>query len=523
MANSNQNNAPNRRQRTSRDFDEAYGSARRSSSSRSSYERSSYGNNGASSANSSRRSVRSARTADSDTHYSRSAGNSAYANRSKQRKRRSRLKVALIAIAVVVLVGAGSAWAYVNYLNGNLQSGIDSNLRNSLVQTNLTKEPFYMLLLGTDESSERDADASFGSSFRSDTIILARIDPVEKTCTLVSLPRDTQVDLGEYGTQKLNAASTLGGPALAVSTVSNLAGVGISHYASIDFDGFKEVVDSLGGIEVDVPMTIDDEDAGGHLDAGLQTLDGDQALILCRARNAYEEYGGGDNYRSANQRLVLQAIANKILDSDVATIANTVNTLSQYVTCDLSVNDIIGLAQAFQGFDASTSMYTGSMPTTSVYEDDLWYEKINQTAWSAMMKRVDAGESPTEEDIVDSTGTILASTGSGQAQSETSGDSSTSASSDHTGTVVVRNGSGVSGMAATAAEKVSAMGYTVTDTGNADSFDYSQTLVVYNDASLANQAKEIAQTLGIGQAQLNDGTYTCTDDFLVVIGSDFTQ
>ncbi|MCG5014988.1 LCP family protein, partial [Collinsella aerofaciens] len=89
-------------------------------------------------------------------------------------------------------------------------------------------------------------------------------------------------------------------------------------------DGFKDIVDALGGVEVDVPMEIDDEDAGGHLDAGLQTLSGDQALILCRSRHAYDEYGDGDSYRAANQRLVLSAIAKKILSADVATMASTV-------------------------------------------------------------------------------------------------------------------------------------------------------------------------------------------------------
>ena len=140
---------------------------------------------------------------------------------------------------------------------------------------------------------------------------------MDKKATLVSIHRDTLVDMGEYGQNKLNAAHAIGGAALTVKTVSKLAGVPISHYAEINFDGFKDIVDALGGVEVDVPMEIDDEDAGGHLDAGLQTLSGDQALILCRSRHAYDEYGDGDSYRAANQRLVLSAIAKKILSADV--------------------------------------------------------------------------------------------------------------------------------------------------------------------------------------------------------------
>ena len=141
--------------------------------------------------------------------------------------------------------------------------------------------------MGTDGSDDREASEEFaGDQFRSDSIMLTRIDPVNKKVTLVSLHRDTLVDMGEYGQNKLNAAHAIGGAAMSVKTVSELAGVPISHYAEINFDGFKDIVDALGGVEVDVPMTIDDADAGGHLDEGLQTLNGDQALILCRSRHA---------------------------------------------------------------------------------------------------------------------------------------------------------------------------------------------------------------------------------------------
>lgn len=263
-------------------------------------------------------------------------------------KRHGKAFYALIATLAVVLIGAGAAFAYVNVLSGNFRSGLGDTSKY-LVKTSLT-QPFYMLLMGTDGSAERDESGDFGDSYRTDSIMLARIDPVNKKVTLVSLHRDTMIDYGdEYGVNKLNAAHVFGGPELSVKTVSKLAGVDISHYAEINFDGFREIVDALGGVEVDVPMTIDDEDAGGHLDAGLQTLNGDQALILCRARHAYDEIGPGDEYRAANQRLVMAAIAKKLLSADVATMASTVQTLSKYVTTDLGVTDIIGLAQNMQG------------------------------------------------------------------------------------------------------------------------------------------------------------------------------
>lgn len=441
--------------------------------------------------------------------------------RTRSRKRRRTLVIALAVVGVLVLGGAGAAFAYYQVLSGNLHDGVSDELRNALVETDLANEPFYILLMGTDGSNDREASQEFaGDQFRSDSIILARIDPVNKKATLVSIHRDTLVDMGEYGQNKLNAAHAIGGAALTVETVSKLAGVPISHYAEINFDGFKDIVDALGGVEVDVPMEIDDEDAGGHLDAGLQTLSGDQALILCRSRHAYDEFGDGDSYRAANQRLVLSAIAKKILAADVGTMASTVQALSQYVTTDLEITDIVGLAQTMQGLDPSTDIYSAMEPTTSEYINDIWYEINNVSEWKTMMSRVDQGLPPTDEDVVDEmSGTVLATTGSGETHSSTNEDG-TQKTTKHTGNVAVRNGNGITGAGTEATTRIETLGYTV-ESGNADTFDYPKTLVIYDDASKASQAKDIASALGVGTAMVNDGSYVFEADFLVVLGADW--
>lgn len=343
------------------------------------------------------------------------AGTRRPANRAPAQKKRGggKLKYVLVAVLALVLVGAGAAFAYYQNIEGNLHAGLDQkDLEKYLVETDLTNEPFYMLLMGTDGSSEREEDESFGGSFRTDSIILARIDPVNKKVSMVSIHRDTMVDMGEYGQQKVNAAHAFGGAALSVKTISDFAGVDISHYAEINFDGFRDIVDALGGVEVDVPVEINDEDAGGHLDAGLQTLNGEQALILCRSRNTYADSADPDSMRAANQRLVLSAIAEKILSSDVATIANSVTAISKYVTTDLDVSDIIGLAQAMRGMDTSTDFYTAMDPVTNKLIGDGWYTYSNEEEWKAMMKRMDEGLPPSEDAIIDEkTGTIVATNG----------------------------------------------------------------------------------------------------------------
>ena len=193
----------------------------------------------------------------------------------RSRKKRKKVIVGVVAAVVALaVIGVGAAFAYMGVLNGKLSKGIDEDMQLALTDKSLA-EPFYMLLMGTDKSQERDASGEYGDSYRSDSTMLARIDPVQKKVTLISIERDTLVNIEGYGVGKINSAYTYGGPALMVKTVSQFAGVPISHYAEINFDGFKAVVDALGGVDVNVPITIDDADAGGHIDAGEQTINGD--------------------------------------------------------------------------------------------------------------------------------------------------------------------------------------------------------------------------------------------------------
>lgn len=432
----------------------------------------------------------------------------------KRRKRNKVLTVLAVSLLSVLLVAGGVAFAYMNGISRSLSDGLDSSLFDALMPVDAPEDPFYVLLLGVDGSEARNADDYFGGTFRSDTMMLARIDPKGKKASIISIPRDTKVDLGEYGEDKINSAHAFGGPSLAVKAVSELAGVPISHYAEINLDGFSKVVDALGGIEVNVPIEIDDDEAGGHLLPGVQTLNGSDALILVRSRHAYDDYGSGDLYRAANQRLVLSAIAQKLLASDALTIATTMQSLADCVLTDMGVDSIVGVAQSMRGIDASTDIYTAVVPTTSEYEDDVWYEVVNEDEWKAMMKRVDAGLPPTAEDEIDDlTGTVIASAGTGALAS--------GYNVDRTATLRIRNGSGTDGVCADAQSVLESMGYKNFDLGNADNFDYDQTIVVYKDPNYENYADQIVEAFGLGKAVEDDGDYLFDSDFLIIIGSDW--
>ena len=354
-------------------------------------------------------------------------GRGAHSSQGDYKPKRSNRKrnaiIALVIVLAVVLIGAGAAWAYVNSISENLHKGVTQEALDALepaegveaTKTALADKPFYMLLMGVDMSDwRRDDPAYAGDQWgRSDSMILARVDPVNKKVALISIHRDTMVNLGEYGQQKINAAYEFYGPAGAIQAVSTMAGVPISHYATIDFDGFEALVNALGGVEVNVPMEINDDVLPCHIDAGWQVLDGEKALDLCRSRHSYDDVADdGDVMRAANQRMVIGAIAKKILSSDLMTIANSVQTLSKYVTTDLEISDIVGLAQLYKDMDPAADLYTAMEPTTSAYINDVWYEYLDEPAWKEMIARMDQGLPPVNKtEIDDRTGTVLSTGG----------------------------------------------------------------------------------------------------------------
>lgn len=464
---------------------------------------------------------------DESNPYSRGTAVDEYA-RNRRRKKRRRILLGVFIFVLVGLLGAtGAAWAYINSIEKNIQEDITPEVVEALEPpAEYDGGTFYMLLIGSDHSAYRDTTDEYeGDSYRSDSIMLARVDPENKKVTLVSIERDIQMEFEGYGKQKLNAAYSIGGPAMTIKVVSELAGVPISHYAEIDFDGFENAVDALGGIEVDVPIDIDDDDAGGQLSAGEQTLNGEQALILCRSRHSYDEYGAGDYYRAANQRMVIAAIAQKILSADVSTIASTVESLSQYVTTDFSVMDIISLANTMRGLDTDEDVYTAMTPADGVYENDTWYEILDEDAWSAMMARVRQGLPPTEEDVIDEfTGIVMAKAGEGSASTDTAdmdAEPKKTFGETRTGLVTIKNGNGVSGVGAEALERISPLGYSA-DASNANSFSYEETVVVFDTPDQRVYAEELIDALGCGRAvQNSNGEYVYDGDFLILIGADW--
>lgn len=291
--------------------------------------------------------------------------------------------------AVVGVLAAFVIFVFAVSIKMNL--GVSLETRTKLSFT-LPGQPYYMLLVGTDKSWDRVEAGE--TTYRTDSIILARVDPLAAKLTLISIQRDTKVELEGYGTQKINAAYALGGAPMLIEAVSELADVPISMYSEIDFDSFVQVVDALGGIEVNVPIDINDEDAHVSLSAGEQTINGEEALGLCRARHAYDSYGSGDYYRTANQRMVLGAILKKGLSGNPFHLVSLIGAVSNSVNSTVTGFDILFLGLRFIGFDMDNNLMSGLEPTTPSYEGGVWYEIVDEDAWTTMLNRVDQGLAP---------------------------------------------------------------------------------------------------------------------------------
>lgn len=300
------------------------------------------------------------------------------------------LLAVVAAVAVVVCVLAGAAFALWQNAEESIQIE-DPDVAEALTPTADVSEPYWTLILGSDSRSEETDRA------RSDVILLCRIDPANKQFTLVSIPRDTKVYLEGYGTQKINAAYALGGAELAISTIEEFAGVQISHYAEIYFSGLEDLVNTLGGVTVDVPEYCSYSDV--TLYPGEQTLTGHEALIFARCRKTYSE---GDFTRTQCQRILVTALAEKVLSQSVTEIPATIQSISQCFSTDMSLSELVSLATSLQGI-SSSDIYSGMAPSTTGMVDGVSYTFTYIYQWMLVMQKANNGEKPTltakEEEI----------------------------------------------------------------------------------------------------------------------------
>jgi LCP family protein required for cell wall assembly len=163
---------------------------------------------------------------------------------------------------------------------------------------------------GLTRKEERELATGRGiGGHRSDTILVLHIPANGLPAVLVSIPRDSYVDIPGFGMNKINAAFDFGGPKLLAKTVQNATGLEINHYMGIGFGGLVNVVDAVGGVRMCIPSNLDDPASGLHLKKGCQNLDGAQALGFVRSRHLFATQ---DLQREQDQRVFIKALLTKM-------------------------------------------------------------------------------------------------------------------------------------------------------------------------------------------------------------------
>ena len=240
---------------------------------------------------------------------------------------------------------------------------------------NVTR-PVNILVMGVDLP---DGGTSGGDLFanRSDTMLLTRINPDRGSVDLLSIPRDTQVDIPGEGIAKINHANFAGGPELVAQTIqTNLAPVPIDRYVRVSTEALRELVDLLGGVEVMVPqrMVYEDVTQGLKIDleVGWQTLNGDQAEQFARFRAD----GNGDIGRVQRQQILIKAIRERLTHPTVIPrLPQIARVMMRYVDTNLTLEEILALANValeMQPDDLQMVMLPGRFSSPSEYIASYW-------------------------------------------------------------------------------------------------------------------------------------------------------
>ncbi|WP_051951584.1 LCP family protein [Actinacidiphila yeochonensis] len=292
-----------------------------------------------------------------------------------RRHRRGLLIAAWSAAGVVLLGGAGAGYAY-HRLNANIDSvDIDGALGGHR-PAKLGNGSMDILVLGSDSRSGANREYGHDSgTARSDTAMVVHLAKGHKRATVVSIPRDTLVTRPACATADgrtapaqrqtmFNSAYEVGGPVCAVKTAEQLTGLRMDHYVEVDFTGFKDLVNTLGGVPVTTTRAIHDTKSHLTLAAGTHTLDGEQALGLVRTRHAVGD--GSDLGRIQLQQAFMKALMDRIgglgLTTNPAKLFAVADTATRAVTTDTglgSVDKLMGLAQSVRHLDSTnTQMVT---------------------------------------------------------------------------------------------------------------------------------------------------------------------
>ncbi|HWJ80156.1 MAG TPA: LytR family transcriptional regulator [Niallia sp.] len=290
--------------------------------------------------------------------------------KNKTVKKRKWLKITGI-ILILLVIGVG---AYVYNVWHSLTTAVDTMHQPIERETtkrsdNLSlekKEPFSILMLGVDE---RDGDSG-----RSDTMIVLTVNPAQKSVKMLSIPRDTRTEIvGRGTTDKINHAYAFGGVAMSMDTVENFLDIPIDYYMQINMEGFKDIVNAVGGITVNNDLDFTYE--GVHFPKGKVTLDGEDALKFSRMR--YDD-PRGDFGRQLRQRLIIQAVIKEGASVSSLTNYNKIfDALSKNIKTNITFDEMVDIQANYKS--AANNIEQMTINGTGQTIDKVWYLIVDDT------------------------------------------------------------------------------------------------------------------------------------------------
>jgi LCP family protein required for cell wall assembly len=382
----------------------------------------------------------------------------------------------------------------------------------------MLREPFNVLLIGVDKRPDLD------DGVRSDTLIVVHVDPQAKWASMLSIPRDTVVTIPYVGQAKINAAYSsgytgaaqiygegttpeAGGAALAAETVEAFLGVRVDYTAQVDFHGFAALVDSVGGVVVDVPRPLLDaeyptEDYGVeriYIPAGLQVFDGRAALIYARSRHLSNDFDRGKRQQAVLRALFDQVRGRGLLEN-VATVPEWAAMLEQNIRTTLPIGDlgtIGGLAALARELNPNRVLQLTINPIdVAVDAEDGSNIYWNRRDIAALVARWEAGPP-----------------------------SAAPAANDDAVRIQVLNGAAVAGLAGRVSAFLTDKGFTLADPDQAPQVYAHTTIIDYTGRPQTRQ--RLTETLGIDPRYVatvpgpDSPTPVPSVDLVVILGADY--
>ena len=397
--------------------------------------------------------------------------------RRARRRKRTIFYILCALLGIVLMVGT----AYWSFYSLRAAGGGQASAQPSRVT---------VLLLGV--------DSGLGGGTRTDTMIVATIDKQKASVDAVAIPRDTRVRIpGRSGFDRVNAAHAYGGPQLAVRTVESLLGIDIDYYVRIDYKGFETIVDTLGGVVIDVekPMRYVDNAQGLNIDLkpGVQRLRGKEALDYVRYRDALGDVSLIDEERMAfggrieRQLKFARALMDQVFSARaIFSVPKLFADLKDTVATDMPATTALDLALALYSAE-ELSVNTAILPGSGQMVNGVAYWVVNE---------------PLAREVVNKH--LLHLPGMVR--------------------VEVLNGSGASGAASRAADVLRTKGFEVVAVRNADRFDYSETAIIARGGDPV-LASEVAAALGapgrIRGREALPANASAEADVTIILGRDF--